>query len=119
VRLDVDLLGRAIGGGLTGLTVAAKLSENPKIKVLVIEKGFYESNDGPKIILIHTSSKDLPIGVGVLDDRSIVGFVESLLNHTKVEGETYDYVIAGGGLTGLTVAAKLSENPKIKVSAGL
>nr|CAE47418.1 glucose oxidase [Talaromyces variabilis] len=34
------------GGGLTGLTVAAKLSENPKIKVLVIEKGFYESNDG-------------------------------------------------------------------------
>lgn len=37
------------GGGLTGLTVAAKLSENPKIKVLVIEKGFYESNDGPII----------------------------------------------------------------------
>jgi hypothetical protein len=29
--------------------VAAKLSENPKIKVLVIEKGFYESNDGPII----------------------------------------------------------------------
>lgn len=37
------------GGGLTGLTVAAKLSENPKISVLVIEKGFYESNDGPII----------------------------------------------------------------------
>ncbi|OOQ88750.1 Glucose oxidase [Penicillium brasilianum] len=37
------------GGGLTGLTVAAKLSENPKINVLVIEKGFYESNDGPII----------------------------------------------------------------------
>ncbi|KAH8700511.1 glucose oxidase [Talaromyces proteolyticus] len=37
------------GGGLTGLTVAAKLTENPKIKVLVIEKGFYESNDGPII----------------------------------------------------------------------
>lgn len=34
------------GGGLTGLTVAAKLTENPNISVLVIEKGFYESNDG-------------------------------------------------------------------------
>ncbi|GLI81721.1 hypothetical protein PoHVEF18_010110 [Penicillium ochrochloron] len=37
------------GGGLTGLTVAVKLSENPQINVLVIEKGFYESNDGPII----------------------------------------------------------------------
>jgi choline dehydrogenase-like flavoprotein len=37
------------GGGLTGLTVAAKLSENPEISVLVIEKGFYESNNGPII----------------------------------------------------------------------
>lgn len=34
------------GGGLTGLTVAAKLSEDPTISVLVIERGFYESNDG-------------------------------------------------------------------------
>jgi hypothetical protein len=37
------------GGGLTGLTVAAKLTENPNIEVLVIEKGFYESSDGPII----------------------------------------------------------------------
>ncbi|KAL3468819.1 GMC oxidoreductase-domain-containing protein [Aspergillus californicus] len=37
------------GGGLTGLTVAAKLTDNPNITVLVIEKGFYESNDGPII----------------------------------------------------------------------
>ncbi|KAJ0418461.1 GMC oxidoreductase-domain-containing protein [Aspergillus carlsbadensis] len=37
------------GGGLTGLTVAAKLTENPTIDVLVIEKGYYESNDGPII----------------------------------------------------------------------
>ncbi|KAJ5155310.1 GMC oxidoreductase-domain-containing protein [Penicillium capsulatum] len=34
------------GGGLTGLTAAVKLTDNPKINVLVIEKGFYESNDG-------------------------------------------------------------------------
>ncbi|RJE18646.1 glucose oxidase [Aspergillus sclerotialis] len=37
------------GGGTTGLTVAAKLTENPTIRVLVIEKGFYESNDGAVI----------------------------------------------------------------------
>ncbi|KAL2818472.1 GMC oxidoreductase-domain-containing protein [Aspergillus cavernicola] len=37
------------GGGLTGLTVAAKLTEDPNINVLVVEKGFYESNDGPVI----------------------------------------------------------------------
>lgn len=37
------------GGGLTGLTVAGKLTENPDITVLVIEKGFYASNDGPII----------------------------------------------------------------------
>lgn len=34
------------GGGLTGLTIAAKLTEDPSIKVLVIENGFYESTDG-------------------------------------------------------------------------
>ncbi|KAJ5358377.1 uncharacterized protein N7496_010790 [Penicillium cataractarum] len=32
-------------GDLTGLTVAAKLTENPNINVLVIEKGFYELNN--------------------------------------------------------------------------
>ncbi|KAI9928051.1 hypothetical protein AWENTII_012282 [Aspergillus wentii] len=37
------------GGGLTGLTLAARLSENPNITVLVIETGFYESNRGPTI----------------------------------------------------------------------
>lgn len=35
------------GGGLTGLTVASKLTEHPNITVLVIENGFYESDDGP------------------------------------------------------------------------
>ncbi|KAL4805413.1 GMC oxidoreductase-domain-containing protein [Aspergillus unguis] len=37
------------GGGLTGLTVAARLTSNPDISVLVIEEGFYESNAGPII----------------------------------------------------------------------
>ena len=38
-----------VGGGLTGLTVAARLSENPKITVLVIESGLWESDRGPDI----------------------------------------------------------------------
>ena len=42
------------GGGLTGLTIAARLSENPEIKVLVIESGFYESNRGPIIEDLNT-----------------------------------------------------------------
>lgn len=37
------------GGGLAGLTIAARLTENPRITVLVIENGFYESNHGPII----------------------------------------------------------------------
>ncbi len=33
-----------VGGGLTGLTVAAQLTENANITVLVIESGFWESD---------------------------------------------------------------------------
>ncbi|KAK5130192.1 hypothetical protein LTR08_002401 [Meristemomyces frigidus] len=32
-----------------------------------------------------------------------------------VTGRTFDYVIAGGGLTGLTVASRLTEDPRISV----
>ncbi|KAF7597569.1 hypothetical protein BBP40_000047 [Aspergillus hancockii] len=42
------------GGGLTGLTVAAKLTENPDIEVLVIEKGYYESNCGSIVEDLNT-----------------------------------------------------------------
>ena len=42
------------GGGLTGLTIAARLSENSEIKVLVIESGFYESNRGPIVEDLNT-----------------------------------------------------------------
>ncbi|KAE8153850.1 GMC oxidoreductase-domain-containing protein [Aspergillus avenaceus] len=42
------------GGGLTGLTVATKLTENPDIEVLVIEKGFYESNCGSIVEDLNT-----------------------------------------------------------------
>lgn len=37
------------GGGLTGLTTAARLTQNKKISVLVIESGFLQSNRGPLI----------------------------------------------------------------------
>jgi choline dehydrogenase len=36
-------------------------------------------------------------------------------NAGDAAGQTYDYVIVGGGLTGLTVASRLSENPDITV----
>ena len=42
------------GGGLTGLTIAARLTEDPNIKVLVIESGYFESNLGPIIEDLNT-----------------------------------------------------------------
>ncbi|KAF2206614.1 hypothetical protein CERZMDRAFT_89224 [Cercospora zeae-maydis SCOH1-5] len=38
-----------VGGGTTGLTVAARLSENPDIQVLIIESGYYESRRNPEV----------------------------------------------------------------------
>lgn len=46
-RRDYDYV--IVGGGLTGLTVAARLTENPKITVLVIESGFWESDRGADV----------------------------------------------------------------------
>jgi choline dehydrogenase len=42
-----------LGGGLTGLTVASRLSENPSIKVLVIEGGQDNHND-PRVYDVRT-----------------------------------------------------------------
>lgn len=38
-----------------------------------------------------------------------------VFNHTKQLRESYDYIIAGGGTSGLVVANRLTENPKISV----
>ena len=46
-RRDYDYV--IVGGGLTGLTVAARLTENPNITVLVIESGFWESDRGADV----------------------------------------------------------------------
>lgn len=41
----VLIASRIIGGGTAGLTVAARLTENPYVSVLVLEAGFDHSND--------------------------------------------------------------------------
>jgi hypothetical protein len=38
-----------------------------------------------------------------------------VLNHTKQVENCYDYIIAGGGTSGLVVANRLTENPSNKV----
>ena len=41
-----------VGGGLTGLTVAARLAENPAVTVLVVEAGADNRND-PRVYDIY------------------------------------------------------------------
>jgi hypothetical protein len=38
-----------------------------------------------------------------------------VFNHTKQLKGNYDYIIAGGGTSGLVVANRLTENPRISV----
>lgn len=38
-----------------------------------------------------------------------------IFNHTGQLRESYDFIIAGGGTSGLVVANRLTENPKISV----
>jgi len=36
-------------------------------------------------------------------------------NPSATAGQTFDYIVVGGGLAGITVAARLTENPDITV----
>jgi NAD kinase len=38
-----------------------------------------------------------------------------IFNHTEQLNKNYDYIIAGGGTSGLVVANRLTENPRISV----
>ncbi|KAF9517618.1 GMC oxidoreductase [Hydnum rufescens UP504] len=53
----------------------------------------------------------LAVGFGALS--GVLGGV--ITDPTLVSNHTYDYIIVGGGLTGLTVAGRLTENPNIQV----
>lgn len=46
-------------------------------------------------------------------DQSVNNYV--IYNPADVQGRVYDYIIVGGGLTGLTAAARLTENTDISV----
>ncbi|OJJ34655.1 hypothetical protein ASPWEDRAFT_110653 [Aspergillus wentii DTO 134E9] len=79
------------GGGLTGLTVAARLTENPKISVLVIESGFYESNRSP--IVEDVNAYGQPFGSEI--DHAYETLME-INNRTEI-------VHSGHGLGGSTL----------------
>jgi choline dehydrogenase-like flavoprotein len=104
------------GGGLTGLTVAAKLTENPNIEVLVIEKGFYESNDGPiiedpnaygqifgttvdqnylTVPLIHNRTDNIKSGKGLGGSTLING--DSWTRPDKVQIDSWEKVFGNKG----------------------
>jgi hypothetical protein len=38
-----------------------------------------------------------------------------VFNHTEQLRQNYDYIIAGGGTSGLVIANRLTENPRISV----
>lgn len=62
---------------------------------------------------LHTAAafpvSDEPI-LPPLASRDVTG------NGEDLNGKTYDYVVVGGGLAGLTVAARLSEDPDVTVA---
>ncbi|KAL4907006.1 hypothetical protein BDW74DRAFT_190010 [Aspergillus multicolor] len=79
------------GGGLTGLTIAAQLSSNPNISVLIIEKGFYESADGP--IIEDATSYSEAFGSSV---------DQNYLTVSQIDNKTHN-IKAGRGLGGSTL----------------
>lgn len=66
----------------------------------------------PLLALLHGLAAALPqvknftyrdIGLGITDSPA------------ALRDTSFDYIVCGGGLTGLTVASRLSENPNISV----
>ncbi|KAJ0417922.1 GMC oxidoreductase-domain-containing protein [Aspergillus carlsbadensis] len=80
------------GGGLTGLTIAAKLLEHPKnFNVLVIENGFYGSEYGPSIDDLNTYGQ-------IFGSRVDHAYETNPQIHNRVE-----IIRSGNGLGGLTL----------------
>ena len=63
-----------------------------------------------------TSSSDVDYSESVLQ-LPLASSVDDKVIHdpASVEQQTYDYIIVGGGLTGLTAAARLTEDPECTV----
>lgn len=82
-----------------------------------------------KLIMKATLSSFLVILLGVAEALPDYGFPQSVLHPPiaesvddsliydpeEVAGKFYDYIVVGGGLTGLTAAARLTEHPRISV----
>ena len=49
-------------------------------------------------------------------NRILTRVVLTLVSAVECEAEVFDYIIVGAGTCGLTVANRLSENPKISVA---
>jgi choline dehydrogenase-like flavoprotein len=80
------------GGGLTGLTIAAKLlNHSDKINVLVIENGFYGSEYGPIIDDLNTYGE-------IFGSKVDHAYETSLQIHNRVE-----IIRSGNGLGGSTL----------------
>jgi len=98
-----DVKGRSydyiiVGGGLTGLTTAARLTEHPDISVLVIESGFWESDRSADVYdLTHYGrvfetaiDHKFAIGIQAIDNRSqVVHSGHGLGGSTLLNGGTW------------------------------
>ncbi|KAE8145669.1 GMC oxidoreductase-domain-containing protein [Aspergillus avenaceus] len=80
------------GGGLTGLTVANRLTQNPNITVLVIENGFYQSDRGPIIQNLNTYGQIF----GTTADHAFESAPQAIHNRTEL-------IRSGNGLGGSTL----------------
>ncbi|KAJ2933649.1 hypothetical protein H1R20_g3458, partial [Candolleomyces eurysporus] len=60
-------------------------------------------------ILLSLSFFNIALAAPKLQKRGVT------TSPTSVNGKTYDYIVVGGGLTGITVAARLAENPSVTV----
>ena len=81
-----------VGGGLTGLTAAARLTEDPEISVLVIESGFWESDRSADIYDLTHYGRVFETAI----DHKFATEIQAIDNRTQV-------VHSGHGLGGSTL----------------